>query len=493
MCIRDSAQAEARGDGGRGERPVGAGVPGEQVPQRVLDRLGERLGDADGQRRAQRVPQPARVLDRRPVVRAADPHPDGAPGCGELVRPGRLRPALGQLVLRQRAQQAQQVGHRFGILGPAVLGEPLELPLQLLQDLRVEEFAQLRLAEQLGQQPGVQRQCGRPALGQGRVALVEELGDVPEEEGTGEGGGLRGGDLDQPYPARLDVAHQLGQARHVEDVLQAFADGFQHDREGAEFRGHLQQLGGALTLLPQRGALARTAPRQQQGAGRALAEAGGEESGAADLVGDDLVDVTVVEGDVGRAQRGLFVVELERLGSRRVVVQQVHGQQVGVREAEHDAVVGVHHLRVHAVLLGEAGAQRERPRGVHLRAERGVDHDPPVAELVAEALHHDGPVVRDVAAGLALLGEVRQHVLRGPGVQAGRQQPQPRVLVGQAAELAEERADRAAQFERPAELVALPERQPARHPGGGSDQDPVAGDVLDPPRGGAQGEDVPDP
>lgn len=96
-----------------------------------------------------------------------------------------------------------------------------------------------------------------------------------------------------------------------------------------------------------------------------------------------------------------------------------------------------------------------------------MDHDAPVAQLVTEPLDHDGPVVGDVAARLALFGEVRQHVLGGPGVQAGRHQPQPGVLLSEAAELAEERADRAPQFERPAELVALPERQPARHSGGG--------------------------
>ncbi len=78
----------------------------------------------------------------------------------------------------------------------------------------------------------------------------------------------------------------------------------------------------------------------------------------------------MVEGDIGRAQRSLLVVELEPVRGGRVVVQEVHGQQVRVGQPEHDPVVRVHHLRVHAVLLGEAGAQRQRPRGVHLRAER---------------------------------------------------------------------------------------------------------------------------
>ncbi len=192
----------------------------------------------------------------------------------------------------------------------AVLGEPLELSLQLGQHVGVEQLAQLGLAEQLGQQPGVQRQGGGPPLGERGVPLVQELGDIAEQQGAGEGRGLRGGDLDQADPARLDVAHQLHEARHVEDVLEALADRLQDDRERAELAGHLQQLSGALALLPQRGALAGAAARQQQRAGGALAEAGGEQRRAADLVGDDLLDLALVEGDVRRADRGLLGVVL---------------------------------------------------------------------------------------------------------------------------------------------------------------------------------------
>lgn len=82
-----------------------------------------------------------------------------------------------------------------------------------------------------------------------------------------------------------------------------------------------------------------------------------------------------------------------------------------------------------------------------LGAEGGVDDDPPVTEFVAEALHDDGAVVRDVAAGLALLVQVGQDVVRRPCVQARGEEAQAGVLLGQGADLAEERAHRAAQFE----------------------------------------------
>ncbi len=93
-------------------------------------------------------------------------------------------------------------------------------------------------------------------------------------------------------------------------------------------------------------------------------------------------------------------------------------------------------------------------------------------------------------AGTALLVQVGQDVVRRPGVEARRQQPLPRLLGRAAADLAEERPQGAAEFERAPELVSLPEGQAAGHTGRGGDQDPVPGDVLDPPRGGAEGEHV---
>lgn len=96
-----------------------------------------------------------------------------------------------------------------------------------------------------------------------------------------------------------------------------------------------------------------------------------------------------------------------------------------------------------------------------------MDDDPPVTEFVAETLHDDGAVVRDVAAGFALLVEVGQDVVRRPRVQARGEEAQAGVLLGQGADLAEERAHRAAQLQGAAQLVALPEREPAGDTGGG--------------------------
>ncbi len=247
----------------------------------------------------------------------------------------------------------------------------------------------------------------------------------------------------------------------------------------------------ALALLPQGGAAAGVTPRQEQRAGGALPEAGGEQRGPADLVGDELVDLALVEQHVGRAGRGPALVEGGvPAGAAVAVLPGFRREQVGVRKPQHDAVVRVQHLGVEAEALGQPGTERKCPGGVHLRAERGVHHHAPVAQLVAEALDQDGAVVRHVAGGLALLGQVGQHIVHGPGVQPRAGQPFPGGGLGESADLAQERAQRAPQLQRAAELVALPERQPAGNAGGRGDQDAVPGDVLDAPGGRAQREHV---
>ena len=61
--------------------------------------------------------------------------------------------------------------------------------------------------------------------------------------------------------------------------------------------------------------------------------------------------------------------------------------------------------------------QREPPGGVDAAAERAEDAQPPVADLVAEALDHDRPVGRDHAGRLLLLGEELEQVLGGERIE----------------------------------------------------------------------------
>ena len=97
--------------------------------------------------------------------------------------------------------------------------------------------------------------------------------------------------------------------------------------------------------------------------------------------------------------------EREQLGPGRLVA--------GVGHAQHDAVVARDGVRVDAELLLHARADRERPRGVHAHAVGRVQHDAPVAELVAEALDHEVGAVGHDGGGRALVVDERDEVLRG--------------------------------------------------------------------------------
>jgi len=271
-----------------------------------------------------------------------------------------------------------------------------------------------------------------------------------------------------PHAAGGDVAQQRHQPGHVEDVGQDLAVGLQQNGKRAIAAGHREQVGGALALLPQRRAPIPGAPRQQQRPGGALAKARGEQRRAAQLADDDVLDL------VGLDQH--------RVGGRRVV---------GLGQAHHDAVVGVHRLDLNAQPGPGARGDGQRPRRVDARAERRVDHQAPIADLVAEALHHDLTVGGQRPGGLALLGEVGHDVVGGAGVEAVALGQRGAGLVGlaaslQGADLAHERPHRRAELAGAPGRVAVPERQLAGLAGGGHHPHPVALDVGDAPGGGAQ-------
>lgn len=110
--------------------------------------------------------RPARVLDGRPVSGPSDADLDGAPGGLQLRGPAGLRAALRQLGVGEGAEHAQQIGDPLDVLDLPVVGQPLELPLQFAEDVGVQQLPQLRLAEQLGQEMGVERERRGPPLGE---------------------------------------------------------------------------------------------------------------------------------------------------------------------------------------------------------------------------------------------------------------------------------------------------------------------------------------
>ena len=103
-----------------------------------------------------------------------------------------------------------------------------------------------------------------------------------------------------------------------------------------------------------------------------------------------------------------------------------------------------------------------------------------------------GAVGRNGAGGLRLVPDEAEEVRRRAAVETDALGERRGVLLLRGGERALERADRAAELGGPAEPVALPERHAAGLAEGGQHEHAVVGDLLDPPAGRAEAEDVAD-
>ena len=351
----------------------------------------------------------------------------------------------------------------------------LQPPLDGVQHLHVQKFAEFDAAQQLPEQGGVDTQGGGPLLGQWGIALVDKGPDVVEEQGLRERRGRGRIHLDDPHGAGLDLVQNPLERGHVVHVPQALADRLENHREVRVLAGHIEQLRRLLPLLPQRRPPTRIEPREQQRAGRALTEPGGEQSRPAHMPGDQIHRLIRTDG--------------ERLGSRTGADLVV----AGVGDPQDDAVVGHHRYGVEPVRGGQARADRLRPGPMDPGAERRMQHDPPIPHLVTETLHHQRRIAWDITRGLALISQVAAEVRGGVGVEPGGVEASGHLRFRATGDLPQEPAQRATQFGRAPLVVAEPERQPPGPARRRRDEHAVVRDLLDPPAGGAESEHVADP
>ncbi len=160
-------------------------------------------------RRSQRSSPPTR---RRTARRSRSQLARAAPSAST---PANTRSA--DLSASEVADVTQHVVQAVAAGGARHLGAVLQVVFDARERARVDQLAQLLLAEQLAQQIAVERQRGGTALGVGRVALVHVGGDVVEQQ---RGGKRRGGlrlDLDERDLTRGAgrAAAPAGQARRA--------------------------------------------------------------------------------------------------------------------------------------------------------------------------------------------------------------------------------------------------------------------------------------
>ena len=169
--------------------------------------------------------------------------------------------------------------------------EVLQLRLHLGQRVLVQQLAQLGLAEQLAQLGLIDGQRLGPPLGQRRVAVVDVVGDVAEQQRRRERRRDRRIDGHRLDLAVLDPPQRRHQRRHVEHVAQALAVGLEQHRERAESRRDREQIRGALALLPERAAPPGPALRQQQRPAGGFPELRREQRRAAELPQHQLLEL----------------------------------------------------------------------------------------------------------------------------------------------------------------------------------------------------------
>ena len=159
-------------------------------------------------------------------------------------------------------------------------------------------------------------------------------------------------------------------------------------------------------------------------------------------------------------------------------------------QPDDDAVVAPHRLDRQVELVGQPAFDRHRPRGVDGRAERAEDAHPPVADLVAEALDDDRAVVR---ARRPSPRPVRRCTARGcsPRTHRANSAWSSRSIAAAGSRSRISRTNppsAAAQLQRAARTIAVPERHLAGLARRRADRDALERDVLDAPGGRSQHE-----
>ena len=383
------------------ERPVGARVARDELraARRARPRGTPRAARPAGRRRARRGRARRRRRRCSAPRRRCAARPRGARARARRAAPSASMPSNTRsrdLRRGQVADAAQHVVQRVAAGRARQLGAVLQVVFDARQRARVDQLAQLLLAEQLAQQVAVERQRRGPALGVGRVALVHVGRDVVEQQRGGERRGGRGLDLDERDLARVQAAQQRLQARHVEHVAQALAVGLEHDREVGVARGRPRAGSGpsaaaatAACAGPDRRAGSAARGRRSRGSARRTAPSR-----------------RARRRPRARPPRARAAAARRRRGQRLGLL----GVEVG--QVQDDAVVGPDRVGLQAEALAHARGERQAPGGVDAAAVGREHAQAPVADLVAEALEHDRAVARQHARGVLLLAQVGEQVAR---------------------------------------------------------------------------------
>ena len=314
-----------------------------------------------------------------------------------------------QLGARQIAEAQQQIVDAVRGARAVVFREALQLLFHLGDRIGIEQFAQIGIAQQLAQLILVDGQRLRAALGQRRIAVVDVVGHVAEQQRRRERRRLARVHHVHAQLALLDGAQRLEQRRHVEDIAQALAIGLQQQRKRGIARSDAQQVVRALALLPQRERGIGAAARQQQRA----------RGGLAKLAANSAVEPSC------RSTSSMASAGLDQDPVRI-------GRRIRLRKAQHKSVVAPHRLDFAGRPRRECAPLTAIAHGVWMRLPNGVSTQTRQSPSSSRhALDHDGAIVRHRAGRRSWSARNRSRFSAAPGSRScSRDQPGQRRGLG---------------------------------------------------------------
>ena len=186
--ILDHGGIERKTVGGLAQREwaVGAGVAANQFKHGLRNRLKQRGGQAGRERDAERVAVARGIFGGDEAALAGDAQLEKAAGADEAVD-GFEQGCIGNAAaIARRARDRRGAGRdrecRRRMRARWDSGEALRGFFHFGDGVGVEQFAQVGFAEQLAQLILIDGEGLGAALGQRRVAVVEEIGDVTEKQ-----------------------------------------------------------------------------------------------------------------------------------------------------------------------------------------------------------------------------------------------------------------------------------------------------------------------
>ena len=102
-----------------------------------------------------------------------------------------------------------------------------------VEGVGVQQFAQLRLAEKLAKLRLIDRERLGAAFRERRIAVVDVVGDIPEEQGGGKRGRARRVNRRGSDFAALDPVQRFNKRWYVEHVAKTFTVRFEQHREAS--------------------------------------------------------------------------------------------------------------------------------------------------------------------------------------------------------------------------------------------------------------------